>query len=318
MKKKYLTILLKSGRWRLSIATALASAAGALAARPAADFRLAAIFMGSVFYALAVTWFNQIQERQSDSLMSRTKSRPLANNTLPVGYAIVWTILYMSASFLILFLCGGLPAPVILGVVTLFYNGIYTPMKRRSLFALIPGAFAGAAPPVLGWVCAGGKIMDSTPLVLFVLFFLWQVPHFWFTAERNSNDYDAIMLPLPWRVFGERFYSHLLLLWVMAFSVALLALPAFGVVHSAGAQLFVVFMSALSMAGLMFHVLLIFKMPEQETAAETLRFTQGDRKIDPSFGMGGFYKEFNLLSRFINFSLAAVCVVLVAEKIFGG
>jgi heme o synthase len=314
MKKKYLIILLKSGRWRLSIATALASAAGALTARPSTDFRLAAISIGSVFYALAVTWLNQIQERQSDSLMSRTKSRPLASNTLPVGYAIVWTILCMAASSLLLFLCGGLSAVIILGVVTLFYNGIYTPMKRRSLFALIPGAFAGAAPPVLGWVCAGGNITDSTPLVLFILFFLWQVPHFWFTAARNSVDYDAIRLPLPWRAYGDRLYSQILILWVMAFCIAILALPAFGLVHSAIAHLFVLFISVPSMTGLAFHVL---KRPSIEQKIT------GDQKVEDLrlyhlSNQPFCHSTIQPMSISINFSLAAVCVVLVAEKLIGG
>jgi len=318
MTGKYLFILLKGGRWQLSLATSLATVSGALLAHPAAGIRLSAIFVGSFLFALAVTWLNQIQERLDDSGMTRTNNRPLANKTLPVHYAIAWASFCLAVSITLLFACGGWSAVVILGVVILFYNGIYTPMKKRSPFALILGAIAGGAPPVLGWVCEGGEIVNVTPLILFLLLFIWQVPHFWLTAERHRLDYQRVNFPLPRSVFGERFYSHLLVLWVMAFCVALLALPAFGVVHATGAQLLVVFMSVLSMAGLMFHVLLIFKMPEQETTAETLRFTQGDRKIDSSFGMGGFYKELNFLTHFINFSLAAVCVVLVAEKLIGG
>lgn len=289
LRKNYLVILLKAGRWQLSLAAALATVSGALLAHPIADNRLASIFAGSFLFALAVTWFNQIQERQDDSRMTRTKNRPLANKTLPVRYAIAWAGFCLAVSILLIFACGGWLAIAILGVVVLFYNCIYTPMKRRSLLSLIIGAIAGAVPPALGWVCAGGRIPDSTPLVLFLLFFLWQVPHFWLFAERNRLDYEASKLPLPWRSFGNRFYAHVLVLWVLAFCVALLALPAFGFVHSAGARLSVVAISAISMAGLMVYLL-----------------------------MSIFNKRRDFLAHFINFSLAAICIALVAEKIFGG
>jgi heme o synthase len=289
MTKKYLFLLLKTGRWQLSLATALATVCGALLVHPTAYVWLAAIFTGSFLFSLSVTWFNQLQERQEDSLMARTKNRPLANNTLPVPYAIIWAGFCMAFSVLIFFACGGWLAVAILGVVVLFYNCIYTPMKRRSLLALILGAIAGAAPPVLGWVCAGGGIIDSTPLVLFLLFFLWQVPHFWLFAESNRFDYEAAKFPLLRESFGDRVYVHILVLWVLAFCIALLALPAFGFVHTACARLLVVSISAISMVGLMAYLL-----------------------------MNAFDKRPAFLARFINFSMAAICITLVAEKIFGG
>jgi heme o synthase len=281
---KYLFILLKAGRWQLSLAAALATISGALLAHPAADIRLAAIFAGSFLFALAVTWFNQIQERREDSLMARTKNRPLANNTLPVHYAIAWASFCLAASIPILFACGGWSAFGVLSVVILFYNGIYTPMKRRSLLALILGAIAGAAPPVLGWVCANGVILNMMPLTLFLLFFIWQVPHFWLTAKRNRIDYESTGFPLPWRSFGNTFYTQILCLWVIAFSVVLLALPAFGLVHSIAAQSAIVCASGILLSGL----------------------------------AGLAIKRPNLLAHFINFGMAAACTVLVAEKIFGG
>jgi len=297
MKKNFLFTLIQGGRWRLSIAAALVSVLGALVASPKADFRLAAIFAGSVFFALAVTWFNQIQERQTDGLMSRTKKRPLANNSLPVEYAIIWAMFCLAASFVLLFMCGGWSAIVILFVVIFFYNGIYTPMKKRSLFALILGAVAGAAPPVLGWECAGGRIFSIEPFTLFLLFFVWQIPHFWLVVERNGLDYESAEFPLPWRYFGDRLYRHILILWILAFCVALLALPAFGLVHSTIAQMFVLFISAAFVITVIaFHLL---KHPHI-----------ANQPFNPSI--------LQPVSISLNFSMTVVCAILVAEKIFGG
>ncbi len=99
--------------------------------------------------------------------------------------------------------CGGWPALGILAFTILFYNGLYTPLKDRFLLVLLPGAAAGAAPPVLGWVCGGGAMYQPVPLMLFLLFFLWQIPHFWLAAERSSPDYETAGIPVPWRIFGS-------------------------------------------------------------------------------------------------------------------
>jgi heme o synthase len=332
LRKNYLVILLKAGRWQLSLAASLATVSGALLAHPIADNRLMSTFTGSFLFALAVTWLNQIQERQDDSRMTRTKNRPLANNTLPVRYAIAWASFCLAVSIPLLFACGGGVAVAILGFFVLFYNCIYTPMKRRSLLALIFGAIAGAAPPVLGWVCAGGRVTDGTPLVLFLLFFLWQVPHFWLFAERNRFDYEAAKFPLPWRSFGNRFYAHALVLWVLAFCVALLALPAFGFVRSTTAQWTVIFMSVMPIAGLVLHVLKGFN---HSNSKAILYFVKGDNfhkchserseesggaifLNDHSFCVDVNAKGHDFLAYFINFSMTAICIALVAEKIFGG
>jgi heme o synthase len=284
LRKNYLVILLKAGRWQLSLAAALAAVSGALLAHPVADSSLASIFAGSFLFTLAVTWFNQIQERQGDGLMARTRNRPLANNTVPVRYAIEWAGFCLAVSISLLFACGGWLAVTILGVVILFYNCIYTSMKRRSPFALILGAIAGAAPPVLGWVCAGGAILNVMPLTLFLLFFIWQVPHFWLVAKRYSLDYEGIKYPLPWREIGNGFYVQMLVLWIMAFCVVILALPAFGFVHSVAAQSTIISVFIVLLTGLRSKLL----------------------------------KRPRLLSRFVSLGMAAVCIALVAEKIFGG
>jgi heme o synthase len=314
MKKKYLIILLKTGRWRLSIATAMATAGGALIAYPAIDIRLAAIFAGAMFFAMSVTWFNQIQERREDGLMARTMNRPLANNTLPVYCAIIWAGLCLTLSGLIFFACSGWPAIAILGAVILFYNGIYTPMKRRSPFALLLGAIAGAAPPVLGWICAGERILRITPLILFILFFVWQIPHFWLVEERNHLDYESAKLPLPWIYFGTRFYRYILSLWILAFCVALLALPAFGLVHSIVAQLFVLFISVVSVTGLAFHVFKTHASIQKMTGDKDIEHRRFDHLTNQAFNQSTIQPA----SVFINFSMATVCAILVAEKIFGG
>lgn len=274
--------LLKIGRWSLCVATALAATSGALLARPILDRHTAAVFAGAFLFATACTWLNQIQERKRDALMHRTGSRLLARGVLSVRAACLWILLCLAVSLPILVGLGGWPALGILAFTLLFYNGLYTPLKDRFLLVLIPGAAAGAAPPVLGWVCGGGAMHQPVPIMLFLLFFLWQIPHFWLAAERSSPDYESAGIPVPWRIFGSIRYGRILALWVGAFCVMLLAMPALGFVRSDVAQWAFVGSATALFAGLCF---------------QTLR---------------------RFLFHNLNLSMATACFVLVAERLYRG
>ena len=275
---------LKGSRWRISTAAAVAAAAGALLKDPGSKLRAIGVFAGSILFALATTWFNQIQEREDDGRLLRTKNRPLARNTLPAIYAFLWAVCCLTLSFVILFIYGGWVAAGILLTALVLYNGFYTLMKGRTMLALIPGAWAGAFPPLLGWVCAGGAMTERMPLIMFLLFFLWQVPHFWLAEDRNRLDYERACLPLPWRSFGDEHYLRVLAVWVMAYCVALTGLPAFRLVTSPEAQSAVICISAGLLIGL---------------------FRLGSRRP-------------NLLFHFINSSMGVTCIIMVADKMYRG
>lgn len=278
-----LGMLLQAGRWRLCLAAALSAASASLLRRPVWDGRPAMVFAGALFFGLACTWFNQIQERQLDSRMRRTGNRPLATKELRLSYALAWAVMCLIVSLPPLLACGGWMLMGILAAVVFLYNGLYTGLKGRSLLALLPGAAAGAAPPVLGWVCGGGPMWHPAPFTLFLLFFLWQIPHFWLAAERSSPDYEHAGLPVPWRLFGGGLYGLTIALWVGALGVTLLALPALGFVRSVAAQAGIVGAAVGLLAALFFPAL----RPRR-------------------------------LFSIVNLAMAAVCVVFVAESLFRG
>ena len=74
------------------------------------------------------------------------------------------------------------------GATVLLYAFVYTPLKRRTALATIVGAVPGAAPPVLGWTAAGGTL-DGMAGALFMIVFLWQLPHFLAIAWIHDEDY---------------------------------------------------------------------------------------------------------------------------------
>ena len=94
------------------------------------------------------------------------------------GALILFVTEILSGS-LILYLAAN-PLALLLGWLALvWYNLVYTFLKRITPHAVIPGSFIGAIPPLIGWVAAGGSLLDFRAWVLALFFFVWQVPHFY-------------------------------------------------------------------------------------------------------------------------------------------
>jgi protoheme IX farnesyltransferase len=122
------------------------------------------------------------------------------------------------------------PVSMLLGVFTvLWYNGVYTPLKRVSAFAAIPGGVVGSVPPMIGWTAAGGDPADPRILAVAFFFFVWQVPHFWLLLLRIGDDYARAGLPTLTRVFTRRQLARIVYVWMIATAVACVSMPMFGV-----------------------------------------------------------------------------------------
>ncbi len=73
---------------------------------------------------------------------------------------------------------------------------VYTPLKRRTSLATVVGAVPGALPPLIGWAASRGTIAEVAPWALFLLMFLWQLPHFLAIAWIYREDYARAGLPM--------------------------------------------------------------------------------------------------------------------------
>ncbi len=137
------------------------------------------------------------------------------------------------AGFVLLLWRHGWPS-ALLGVLALvWYNGVYTPLKRVTAFAIIPGALIGAIPPAIGWAAAGGALRSPAMLSLCLLFFLWQVPHFWMLMLIHDQDYGRAEFPTLSRHFRADQSGRLSFTWMAATAFSCAFLPVFGAVFSA-------------------------------------------------------------------------------------
>lgn len=147
-----------------------------------------ALAIGGMLVVAAANGFNQIYEKDSDKLMSRTQKRPLADMRMTVQDAIIFSVVCAILGLLILtiFVNG---RAAFLSLVSIFvYTLAYTPMKHQTPFAVFVGAIPGALPPAIGWVAASGNI-DVIARMLFLIQLIWQFPHFWAIAWMLEDDY---------------------------------------------------------------------------------------------------------------------------------
>lgn len=149
------------------------------------------LVLGGTMLTGASNGFNEIIERDLDALMERTKNRPLP--TAKMSLTEAW-ILASSFGFLGVFILGYFINPLsgILGLIALIlYAVVYTPLKRKTPFAVFVGAFPGSIPPMLGVVAAtsGFGEINLLAMLMFSVQFIWQFPHFWAIAWRINDDY---------------------------------------------------------------------------------------------------------------------------------
>jgi heme o synthase len=184
-------------------------------------FIVALYFLSSGSFAL-----NQLQEVQVDQKMKRTQGRPL-----PAGIFSKKAVAILSFAFLALGLGLGLYVSywfVIYGFLTvIMYNGLYTMYwKKRWAFGAVPGAIPGAMPILVGYG-AHNIAMSIESFYLFVLMFLWQMPHFWALALRYREDYADGGIPVLPVVIGESRTLYHIGLYVFAYAAWAVASPWF-------------------------------------------------------------------------------------------
>ena len=174
--------------------------------------------LGVFLLACASCALNQVQEARYDRIMRRTLNRPIPSGRIDVDWALFWVLCLLGGGLYALSL---VPAHVLTvlalgGGCFLWYNGVYTYLKRITAFAVVPGALVGAAPPIIGWTAGGGIAWDPSILEVGFFFFLWQIPHFWLLLLLWGEDYAAAGLPTLTRLFSKAQLTRITSAWILA------------------------------------------------------------------------------------------------------
>lgn len=220
------------GKLRIAVLSTVTSAVGFILASPAVTSSFLFLISGVFLLACGSCALNHYQERDVDALMARTRSRPLPAGKIRPGRALLFSLALIFSGLSLLFPGNG-PLTAAIGAFALFwYNGVYTPLKRKTAFAAVPGGLVGVLPPAMGWVAGGGALSDPRFLALALFLFMWQVPHFWLLLLDHEEDYRKAGLPVLTGIFSRRQLARLTSHWTAATAVSALLIPLYGLVSS--------------------------------------------------------------------------------------
>ncbi|MFP4471375.1 MAG: protoheme IX farnesyltransferase [Bacteroidales bacterium] len=217
---------------KIPFAVSISSLTGYLVYNGAFDAGAWISTLGVFVLASGSAALNQFQEHRYDARMRRTMNRPIPSGRFSAAATLVFAILTSAAGAAILYFGSGITACLI-GLLTLFwYNGIYTPMKRVTAFAVLAGAFVGAFPPMIGWTAAGGYVFDPVIVVIASLLFIWQVPHFILLLLKFGKEYEVAGFSSLTSIFSESQLKQLIFVWILATAFAVIMIPVMGVISS--------------------------------------------------------------------------------------
>jgi protoheme IX farnesyltransferase len=231
--------------------------------------RLALVTMvGTALSAAGANAINQWMERERDGVMARTSRRPLPQKRVTPAGVLWFGVLLSVLGVALLWVGAGGVAAIISGTCVVVYVLAYTPMKTWTTTSTFVGAIPGALPPLIGW-CAASPLSGLETLrvgggwSLFVLMFVWQIPHFLAIAWMYKDDYvKGGFCVLPATLGGELKTSRAIGIWTALLIPATL-MPAMAMPGRLG----MVYVAAALVTGLGFAWMVVRLLKTQDRAA---------------------------------------------------
>lgn len=229
MKEK-IKIFFELTKVKITSFVTVTTAFGYIATRGKIDLMIIPVLFGVLLLAFGSAALNHYQEKDFDSKMDRTKSRPIPSGRISPDNVLKISLILILSGSVILMLWTNL-LTIGLGLLNLvWYNFIYTLLKRKTPFAIVPGSLVGAIPPAIGWAAAGGSLADPQIIIIAFFFFIWQIPHFWLLLLVMDKDYQQAGFPTLTQIFNHAQLSRITFIWIISTVVTGFMIPLFGMV----------------------------------------------------------------------------------------
>ncbi|MCK3682602.1 protoheme IX farnesyltransferase [Maribellus sp. YY47] len=238
--KQQLKVIYELGKVRISLPIALSAVTGYVLMQHVMDAQGWLLALGVFLMSCSSSVINHWQERNLDAQMPRTKDRPIPSGRISANGALMLAVGLALSGSVILLVSSPVMALVLSWVTLFFYNGVYTPMKKFSAFAVIPGSMVGALPPLIGWTAAGGSLTSESILIVAAFFFIGQIPHFWLLLLMFGEQYQKASMPSLNQLFSNDQIKRVTYAWVLT-TIASALLVLFFVVQSRIVMFFLIF-----------------------------------------------------------------------------
>lgn len=227
MKSVSLNNILLLIKYKVSIAVTFTAITGYIVYSGNFDFQIIKLALGVFVLAGGSSALNEFQESKYDAVMDRTKHRPIPSGKITSIQALQISILFIILGLFILYSGFG-KVPTLLGLFNIiWYNLLYTNLKRITPFAVVPGSLVGAVPVLIGWTAAGGFLFESSIIFIAFFLFIWQIPHFWLLMLKYGNEYEAAGFPTMNQVVNPSNLRIIIFSWVIATSFSCILIPIF-------------------------------------------------------------------------------------------
>ena len=213
-------------KFLLSLFIAISCLWGYILYRPQLSWKTALLTSAIFSLACGAAALNNVQDRLFDLQFSRTRRRPLPSARVSRTVAIAIAAFHIGLGMVWLRWIAGDSFPFALGLASIvLYNGIYTPLKKRTVLSMLPGAVCGMLPPYIGWLVAGGSGWNPVIGSAMLIVGLWQFPHFWLVLIHSDAEFSRARYRNMLRLFSLRQLSRILAMWVVAMFAVVSCLP---------------------------------------------------------------------------------------------
>jgi protoheme IX farnesyltransferase len=214
--KSWTKIIAELGKVRISLPIAISALTGYVLKTNLFDGQALMLMVGVFLMSCSSGAINHLQEYRTDALMPRTKNRPIPSGKItPKGAFWVAFSFFAYGAFILI---ASFPILVFLTsfLTLLSYNALYTPLKKVTAFAVVPGSFVGALPPYIGWFAGGGNWANEQIFIVSLFFFIGQIPHFWLLLLMFGKEYELAGFPSLHSVFNNNQIKRLSFTWILA------------------------------------------------------------------------------------------------------
>lgn len=176
--------------------------------------------IGSTFVMAGALILNNWYDVDIDRVMARTQNRPTVTGNYSLRTVLIMGISFSVLGFILLSFTTA-EATLYAAIGWVVYVLLYTMWsKRKYTLNTVIGSVSGAVTPLIGWA-AIEPVNGVIPIALFLVLFIWQIPHTFVIAIRKYDEYKVAKVPMLPVVHGFPFTKR----QTVVYTACLLPLP---------------------------------------------------------------------------------------------
>lgn len=231
-------IIFELGKVRISLPVTISALTGYVMKTGRFDNQVWMLMAGVFLMSCCSGALNHIQEYKTDALMPRTKIRPIPSGKISLKNALIVALFFFVSGTFILIIWFPFIVFTTSFITLLAYNAIYTPLKKITAFAVVPGSLVGALPPYIGWFAGGGNWLNEHIIWVALFFFIGQIPHFWLLLQIFGKEYELAGFPNLHNIFNDNQIKRISFTWIMA-TIATALVVSLEVLHGSVLMFFI-------------------------------------------------------------------------------